>query len=181
MLHVLEIRCHAYLQASASSVKVAATVQQTLSEMQVGVFTVLCSFSTPLKACQSISTFCSQIPLCPYLHGVWRKNQGQSSQRKAQSHTVIQQLHEEKTLIPDLTAALPCSHFEQWLSTVCLSRWIIRYSAVGLYRCNCLLIIHYTLWNTVLPKEKICGGISAFWQSSLGLRYHAGFSFLYER
>lgn len=124
-------------------------MQQTSREVQVGGFAVLCSFSNSLKACQAISTFCSQMLFCPYLQRDQRKNQGQSSRSKAQSHMVIQQPH-EKTLIPDLPASLPCTHFEQWLSTACLNR----YSAVGLYRSNCLLIIHYTLWNTVLKKKR---------------------------
>lgn len=153
-----------------SSVKLAATVQQTLSEMQVGGFPVLCSFSTSLKARQAIF-----VPVC---RGIDQRTKGKAHKAKLKATRWFSSYMRRRPWF--LIEPLPRTHFEQWLSTACPNRWIIRSSAVGLYRSNCLLIIHDTLGNTVLAKDKICGGISAFWQSSLGLRYHAGFSFLYE-
>lgn len=173
--------CHAQLPAAVSLMKLAAAMPQTLSEMQVGGFAALCSYSASPKACQASSTFRSRIPLCPYLQGDGRRTQGQSSHSRAEGHMVIWHPHEEETLIPDPSTALPCTHLQQWLSSAFPNRWIARYSTVGRHRSSCLLIIHCTLWNTTLAKEKICGCISAFWQSPLGLRWHAGCSSRYER
>lgn len=78
MVNVLEIHCCEQLQAAVSLMKLAAAMQQTLSEVEVGGFVVLCSSSAFLKVCQDIGTcehdFCSQITFCSCLQRDGRKN-----------------------------------------------------------------------------------------------------------
>lgn len=163
------IQCRAKLQVSVSSMKQAANTLWVRCRL-----VALQSLPIPWEHIRPPVLSAPKYLLAPICRGLKKGTKGQ-----AQNHAVRQQPN-ENTLIPDLVTALPCTHSSRdWAlpgSTDESNHQILCYWTVQIK----LPAKISPLWNTWLVKNKDLGDISAFWQSSLGLKHHDGFSFLYE-